>query len=404
LKAKLCLLAALFVVLSLVLIVQVKAADFSWKDDFNYANLQEMEDAGWTYVNSNGISFQSGGVVIDGTKADTIIRYRGFPSGIYEWSVETKSTWLGTGHSGPGINVITEKHSYGVVADGWYNHFAFARDGNQVTFGSYKEQANVWVTMTITKKGDAVNVYCNGVLIYNYTEVDTASYKLTGVDRIAPWRGVMLYDYYQVAGPGVVAAPTAESGGFPIFYVAVGGGIAAIVAIGAVVYFIFFAGGSAAAVAGVAGGTAAGALSGTASASLVGSDEALYSLASNLMSETVSDILKDLGYDAPGSVEVLRGDSASVAEAVDELSSKTLSQVLYEDGYSETECGPDEPPVSPKPSSAPANEDGDNMEFDSGAQAEDGGGTDQSSKEQSSVYDDPEAASPDVEWSSTTEE
>jgi hypothetical protein len=326
LKSKLFLLTALFVVLGLLLIIQIKAADFSWKDDFSYANLQQMQDAGWVLENPSGTRLESGGVVIDGTKADTVIRYRDFPSGIYDWSVETRSMWLGVGHSGPGINVITEKHNYGVVADGWYNHFAFARDDKQVTFGSYTEQANVWVTMTITKKGNAVNVYCNGVSIYNYTEADTASYKLTGVDRIAPWRGVMLYDYYQVAGPDAVSVPTADSGGFPIFYVAVGGGIAAIVAIGAVVYFQFFAGGSAAAAAGAASGAAAGT--------------------------------------------------------------------------------PPEPSVSPEPTKAPASgEEGTDMEFDSGAQgAEDTGGTDQSSKEQSSVYDDPEAASPDVEWSGTSEE
>jgi hypothetical protein len=60
----------------------------------------------------------------------------------------------------------------------------------------------------------------------------------------------------------------AKSGGFPIVYVAVGGGIGAIAAVGVAVYFIFFAGGSAAsagASAGVSGG--AGAASGGGSGS-----------------------------------------------------------------------------------------------------------------------------------------
>jgi hypothetical protein len=339
LRGKLCILAALLAVLTLMLIFQVKAADFTWKDDFHYANLQEMQNAGWVLENPSGTRLESNGVVIDGTKADTVIRYRNhFPSGIYDWSVETKSMWLGVGHSGPGLNVVTEKHSYGIVADGWYNHFAFARDDKQVTFGSYEEQANVWVTMTITKKGDAVNVYCNGVSIYSYTEVDTASSKLIGVERIAPWRGVMLYDYYQVAGPDAISATTADSRGFPIFYVAVGGGIAVIAVVGAAVYFFFIAGGGAGATAAAgAAGVLAGGAAGTAGGALGGAEGAIAggvigagtasaysdvfeSVMSNLFFETVTNIMSDLGYDCSNLVtpdifgqptsEILRGGAS----------------------------------------------------------------------------------------------
>jgi hypothetical protein len=333
LKKKLFLLFIVFFFLGLSLIVQVKAADFSWKDNFNYANLQQMKDAGWTNVNPNGISFQPSGVVLDGTKADTIIRYHNFPTGIYDWSVETKSMWLGTGHSGPGINVFTEKHSYAIVADGWNSHFAFARDGKQVTFGTYKEQANVWITMTITKKNDLVDVYYNGALIYNYTEVDTVSYKLTGVDRIAPWHGVMLYDYYQVAGPDVVSA--VSSGQFPIFYVAVGGGIAAIAVVGAAVYFFVIAGGGAGAssagvggtltggTAGAVGSTLGGAIGAVASSELLNFVEGYENILSNLFFKSVTDILADLGYDSSGLVapELFGSASSAVTPTVEGESS-----------------------------------------------------------------------------------
>ncbi|MEM2130819.1 MAG: hypothetical protein QXZ70_09500 [Candidatus Bathyarchaeia archaeon] len=338
-KRALGILLLLSAVLVLILIVETKAADFSWKDDFTYADQQQMQAAGWQLVNKEGIRFESDGVVLDGTKADTIIRYRNhFPSGVYDWSVETRSMWLGIGHSGPGLNAFTEKHSYGVVADGWYNHFAFERDGKIVTFGNYNEQANVWITMTMTKKDDTINVYLNGQLIYTHIEEDKASYKLIGVDRIAPWRGVMLYDYYQVAGPDVVSA--GNSGGPPIFYIAVGGGVAALIVVGAAVYFFFIAGGSTAATAaaGVAGGATTGALSGAIPASIAEIEtDALSSFASNLVSDTVADTLNSIGYMTPGSSEAsaepaLRSDFDSVAEAVTDMISNTVVAAIEGSG------------------------------------------------------------------------
>jgi hypothetical protein len=316
LKIRLWLLGALFVVLGLLLVLQVEAGDFPWKDDFNYASVADMQAAGWALVNPDGVSLQPDGVVIDGTKADTVIRYYNFPGGIYDWSIETRSMWLGVGHSGPGLNVVTAGHSYGIAADGWYDHFLFDADGELESFGSYSEQANVWVTMSITKKGNTVSAYFNGELIKTYTEQDSASHGLTGVARIAPWKGVMLYDYFQVddiAGGG--------DSGFPILYVAVGGGVAAAV-IGAAVYFFFIAGGSAAATTAAAGAAvgATSALAGEASGGIVATNtpgaidldsaslpfefdpDAFSGVLSNMLSDSVSDIMGDLGYQLPSSV------------------------------------------------------------------------------------------------------
>jgi len=332
LKVRLWLLAALFLVLGLLLIFEVEAGDFPWKDDFNYASVADMQEAGWTLVNPDGVSLQPDGVVIDGTEADTVIRFYNFPGGIYEWSIETRSMWLGVGASGPGINVVTTGHSYGIAADGWYGHFIFDRDGEAETFGSYSEQANVWVTMSMTKKGGTVCAYFNGELIKTYTEQDSASYGLTGVARIAPWKGVMLYDYFRA---------DAVDSGFPLFYVAVGGGIAAIVVVGAAAYFFFFAGGSvtaATAAAAAASGATTGALSGAVAASLAGKEaDALCSFASNLVSDTVTDTLNSIGYSTPGSSEpgaelALRSDSDSVAEAVTDMVSNTVVDAIEGSG------------------------------------------------------------------------
>jgi hypothetical protein len=323
LRCKPLLFSALFIVSSLILVANVRAADFSWKDDFNYASLQEMQTAGWILENPSGTRLESGGVVIDGTKTDTVIRFRDFPSGITDWSVETKSMWLGVGHSAPGLNVITKKHTYSAHADGWYDVLVFNRDGQDIHVGSYTEQANTWVTISLIKKGDNIKMYFNGELVYTYIEKDLSSSELVGVDRIAPWKGVMLYDYYQVGSADIVPS----TGDFPIFYVGVVGGSVAVVVVGAAVYFFFFSGGTTT-------GAASAAISSAAAASLSGIDaDALSTLASDLVTDTVTDVLDSIGYDISGSSDsgnelLLRSDSDPVVETVFDTVSNSLLNII----------------------------------------------------------------------------
>jgi hypothetical protein len=76
--------------------MHVQAADFEFREDFNYANLDQMTNAGWTINRPSGTSFDSGAVVLDGTGGDSSISYSNhFPSGIYDWTVETRAMWLG---------------------------------------------------------------------------------------------------------------------------------------------------------------------------------------------------------------------------------------------------------------------------------------------------------------------
>ena len=322
-KGKLCILAALFVVLSLIFIVQVKAADFTWKDDFNYGSLQKMQNAGWDLANPSGTRLESDGVVLDGTKADTSINYLNhFPAGIYNWTIEIRAMWLGHGHSQPAIYVGTEKHNYGFVADGWGSQYGLYRDGAKpITFGSYKEQANTWVKLRLEKQANILSMYCDEALINVYTEQDTSPSQLTGFSTISPWRGDEKYDYIQVSSS--VSALPSSSSGFPVFYIAVGGGIAAIAVVGAAVYFLFFAGGTAAS-AGALGGAA-----GVAAGAVALIDPAMVStvnsVLTNLFSETTTNIMTELGYETTGIVtpNVL---SASTASQLTEITNQISEQ------------------------------------------------------------------------------
>ena len=299
-KGKLCILAALFVVLSLIFIVQVKAADFTWKDDFNYGSLQKMQNAGWDLANPSGTRLESDGVVLDGTKADTSINYLNrFPVGIYNWTIEIRAMWLGHGHSQPAIYVGTEHHNYGFVADGWGSRYGLYRDGaSPITFGSYNEQANTWVTLRMEKQANIISMYCDGTLVKVYAEQDTSPSQLKGFSTVSPWKGDEKYDYVQVSS--LVSALPSTSSGFPVLYIAVGGGIAAIAVVGAAVYFLFFAGGTASSA--VALGGAAGAAAGAAILIDPAMVSTVNSVLTNLFSETTTNIMADLGYDTTGNV------------------------------------------------------------------------------------------------------
>ncbi len=206
---KLTIILMLLILAGSVLITQTNATPYTWEDTFNYSSIQQMQLAGWILENPAGTSLSGEGLVIDGTGSDTVIRYLNkFPAGIFDWNVTTRSKWTGVGHSGPGVSVVTENHSYSIFADGWYSHYAFGRDGQNTIFGTYTDQVNVWITMSLVKTGNIISVYSNGELIYRTTESDAVQSALTGVDRIAPWKGIMVYNYYSLTAPSIAAEPT----------------------------------------------------------------------------------------------------------------------------------------------------------------------------------------------------
>jgi len=247
----------------------VLAAPFLWQDNFRYSSLSDFQAAGWTADNNGaGVSFNAQGVVLDGSKGDSVIRYLNhFPSGLTDWKVQDVSMWLGAAHSGPSVGVVTDKHSYLFGADGYYNKFAFYRDGAKITsFGTYTEQKNVWVTFMMVKQGNTISMFFNGKLEKSFTEFDASISQAVDVDQVSPWKGNQEYASYQFGDLEATfssAAPASSaSSGFPVVPVVVGGGIAAVVVVGLAVYFVFGGAGAGATAGGVAGGGSAGGATG----------------------------------------------------------------------------------------------------------------------------------------------
>jgi hypothetical protein len=269
LKGKLLLLLALVVgaLFAFCLSVQVTAQTDTiiWRDEMNYQSFDQMQTAGWTSEHPDGVSFGSNGVILDQTHGDTAVHYIGhFSSGIYDWKVEDQSRWITGDHSGNDISALTEKHSYGFSADGWYSNFAFYHDGSKVYTsekGTYSENKNTLFTLSIVKIGTQINCYYNGQLEYTYIESDSAPSQLNGVDAVSPWQGSSEYDYFQLSSasvfPSSVSPQSDNIFSNPLVVGGIIGGVS--VGVGLAVYFGFIAGGNAGA------GGAAGASTGSGS-------------------------------------------------------------------------------------------------------------------------------------------
>ena len=224
----------------------------------NYQSADQLQVAGWTITHQAGVSFSGSAIILDGTQEDTAIHYsRHFPSGISNWKVEDKSRWTLGSHCGNSVTAVTDKHSYTFMADGWYSTFAFYRDGQKTTFGSFQENKNEWFTLGIEKQGNQINMYYNGELKSTYMETDTSSSNLIGADAVSPWRGGSEYDYFEVWSlDSNTIEPQSSLLSNPIV---LGGIIGAVgVGVGGVLYFFVFGGGGAAGSAGGAGGSIAG--------------------------------------------------------------------------------------------------------------------------------------------------
>jgi hypothetical protein len=250
-KCKLVLLVFSFLILSSCAQASSQENASKWTEDFNYADIQQLQNAGWTISHAPGVSLQSGAVTLDGAQADTVISYRNlFQFAVSDWKVEAKGAWLGQGHSVLSVKAFTEKHSYVGFVDGYYNQFAFYRDDKQISrFGVYTETPNAYITLTLTLEGKNIPMYYNGHLEYTYSEEDGGSSVLTGVELISPWRGDARYDYVLAGEPNTEISqagtlpPDTSGQSFPTATVLIGGGIAALVIGGVAVYYFLIAGG-----------------------------------------------------------------------------------------------------------------------------------------------------------------
>ena len=204
-------LMTLIVVFSVFSMFAAQAVTLPWRDDFNYATKEEMEAAGWILSEEEWISVGGGVVTLDNDGAHGCgVKYLGhFPSGVYDFSVEAKSKWIGRAYGQRVFYVWTQRHLYGWYGDGYYPEYSFIRysdgwsgeDVKVLRFGGYAPVINEWATFTLEKKGNKFYMYEDGILKNTYTETDSAPDELVAVSISGGYISTVEYDYICMYAP-----------------------------------------------------------------------------------------------------------------------------------------------------------------------------------------------------------
>jgi len=194
--------------------VWARTQNFSWRDDFNYNSLAEMQGAGWVLQRQDMITVGNGVVTFDNDgSTNGAAAYNSFPAGLSDWSVEASTAWVGRSYGSLGVAVTTGAngnpvHSYTWDGDGYYNEFVLYRDGAKVLrFSGYAGSFNTWQVFKIEKTGTTLNLYYNGILENSYTESDNTPTTLLSIQIWGRWLSKDSYDYLSITGQ-VTSAPT----------------------------------------------------------------------------------------------------------------------------------------------------------------------------------------------------
>ena len=194
---------------------------WSFRDDFNYSSIDQLQAAGWTtgggappsYFNvSNGIL-----TLLNDGAVGAAVEWNHAPAGVTNWSVSLRGEWVGNWVGSIGLIVYTVGHTYSFLADGYYPRFGVGRDGFGVTtFPGYTPQLNVWHVLQMDMYQGTLYLYFDGSIVGSYTEQDATpnNTNLTGIATTGAWNTDNSFDWVQAtdrAGPlfAIVSNPSA---------------------------------------------------------------------------------------------------------------------------------------------------------------------------------------------------
>ena len=186
------------------------APAWSFRDDFNYTSISQLQAAGWTTESIAPASYYSIGnsilTLLNDGHVGAGAGYSNVPVGVSDWSVSTRVDWIGSSGNVSGyvgslqVAVQTAKHSYDWMADGYYAHFDIGMDGiNVVTVSNYAKQLNVWHVLKLDMIQGTLYGYFDGQLIASYTEPDTTpgNTNLVNIQALASWETNNNFDWMQ---------------------------------------------------------------------------------------------------------------------------------------------------------------------------------------------------------------
>ncbi len=212
----------------------VNPPPWSFRDDFNYASISQLQAAGWPIESIAPISYYAIGnstltLLNDGSVGAGAGYY--VPPDTPNWSVSGRIEWIGSARnvSSPvgslRLTVLTKGHLYDWLADGYYGNFGMGMDSRNVgTFSHYSKQLYVWHTLEMSMIGGTLRGYFDGSLIGSYAIPDTSpgNTDLVNIQALAAWETNNEFDWMQANS---LAAPVAPSGPTTIPPVSVSGSL-----------------------------------------------------------------------------------------------------------------------------------------------------------------------------------
>jgi hypothetical protein len=186
------------------------SASWSFRDDFNYTSISQLQAAGWTTESIAPASYYSVGnsilTLLNDGHVGAGAGYSNVPANVSDWSVSTRVDWIGSSGNVSGyvgsLQVVagTVKHQYDWMADGYYGKFWIGVDGHNVaSFASYSKQLNVWHILQLDMIHGTLYGYFDGYLVGSYTEPDTTpgNTNLINIQALASWETNNNFDWMQ---------------------------------------------------------------------------------------------------------------------------------------------------------------------------------------------------------------
>ena len=181
--------------------VSVKSTpNYSFRDDFYYSNMSEMQSAGWSECGSPGAYASdyrvTRGVLTLVTDYDngtnTAVCWDKIPSGISNWSVSTRGAWVeGIDEVAGTIQIVatTTSHTYAWAADGFFQRYILWRDGwgngGVWTGPLYQAQLGVWHDLRMDFVNGVFHLYFDELLMADVPVQDTGT-NLTSIVLQSP--------------------------------------------------------------------------------------------------------------------------------------------------------------------------------------------------------------------------
>lgn len=196
------------------------AQPWSFRDDFNYTNMSQLEAAGWMNNSQTANYYAVGSSQLTLRSTATLpgaVYWKSMPSNVSNWSVSVRGEWVGNSYGSIEDDVRTAGHVYTWIADGSQNKFIlyegtqYQSTGTQAltSFSGYTAQLNVWHILQLDMINGTLYMYFDGSLLgtFNTTDTTPGNTNLTMLQVSSSPYSYDSFDWIQASSFPVLPAP-----------------------------------------------------------------------------------------------------------------------------------------------------------------------------------------------------